>query len=93
MDSAGTLLTKSSPSKKKRKSEAPEQEPIDVVVDTIIGLLEHSTSFSRAMANRSFSMITPLVKESTMDLILVVSVLHLNFYLYNCNPFLAIGTT
>lgn len=72
MESSSSLLTKSSPNKKKRKSEPSEQEPVDVVVDTIIGLLEHSTSFSRSMANQSFSMITPLVKESTIELILAV---------------------
>jgi hypothetical protein len=49
-------------------------EPIDVLVDIIIGYLEKGTAFLRAVGNRSFSLLSAVVKESTVNLILTVSV-------------------
>jgi len=45
-------------------------EPIDVLMDIIIGCLEKGTTFMRTVGNRSFSLLTGLVKASTIDLIL-----------------------
>ena len=49
-------------------------EPIDVLVDIIIGYLEKGTAFMRAVGNRSFTLLSGAVKESTVNLILTVSV-------------------
>lgn len=49
-------------------------DPIDVLVDIIIGYLEKGTGFLRAVGNRSFSLLSAVVKESTVNLILTVSV-------------------
>jgi len=49
-------------------------EPIDVLVDIIIGFLEKGTAFTRAVANWSFSLLSGLVKDSTINLILSVGV-------------------
>jgi hypothetical protein len=56
------------------KLQQSRPEPIDVLVDTIIGCLERGTAFMRAVGNRSFSLISGVVKDSTVDLILSVSV-------------------
>lgn len=47
-------------------------EPIDVLVDVIIGFLEKGTAFTRAAGNESFSLLSGLVKDSTINLILSV---------------------
>ena len=49
-----------------------ERPPIDLIVDVIIGLLEHSTNFTRVIADQSFSMLTSMVTDTTVDLILAV---------------------
>jgi len=49
-------------------------EPIDVLVDIIIGYLEKGTAFLRAVGNRSFTLLSGVIKESTVNLILTVSV-------------------
>ncbi len=49
-------------------------EPIDVIVDTIIGCLEKGTAFMRAVGNRSFSLLSGVVKDTTINLILSVSI-------------------
>jgi hypothetical protein len=48
-------------------------EPIDVLVDIIIGYLEKGTAFMRAVGNRSFTLLSGAIKESTVNLILTVS--------------------
>ncbi|KIJ68933.1 hypothetical protein HYDPIDRAFT_23808 [Hydnomerulius pinastri MD-312] len=57
---------------KKAKSEpsSDEPEPIDVLVDVIIGFLENASPFTRSVANESFSNISSAVQGSTVDLIL-----------------------
>ncbi|KAI9456638.1 DNA polymerase phi-domain-containing protein [Lactarius psammicola] len=45
-------------------------EPIDVLVDVIIGFLEKGTAYMRAAGNQSFSLLSGAVKDSTIDLIL-----------------------
>lgn len=48
-------------------------EPIDVLVDTIIGFMEKATAYMRSVGGQSFSLLSGAVKESTVDLILSVS--------------------
>ncbi|PSS32180.1 hypothetical protein PHLCEN_2v2053 [Hermanssonia centrifuga] len=64
-------------SKKTKKSRRPSTttedegpEPIDVLVDTVIGFLEQATAYMRAVANQVFSLLSSAVCESTIDLIL-----------------------
>lgn len=52
--------------------DGPIPPPIDVLVDTIIGFLEKSTAYMRAVSNQVFQMLSGEVQESTMDLILTV---------------------
>ncbi|CCM03691.1 uncharacterized protein FIBRA_05836 [Fibroporia radiculosa] len=64
--------------KKSRKSaggsegptEAEALEPVDVLVDNVIGFLEQATAYMRSVANQVFSMLSGSVRESTVDLIL-----------------------
>ena len=54
-------------------SEGVTDEPVDVLVDTIIGFLEKSTAYSRTVGNQVFSLLSGSVKSTTIDLILAVS--------------------
>ncbi|EMD34453.1 hypothetical protein CERSUDRAFT_55542 [Gelatoporia subvermispora B] len=47
-----------------------EPEPVDVLVDAVIGFLEKATAYMRAVANQVFSLLSGSVQESTIDLIL-----------------------
>ena len=65
--------------KKPRKSAADGQgedsddaEPVDILVDTVIGFLEQATAYMRAVANQVFSLLSESVRESTIDLIVAV---------------------
>lgn len=49
-----------------------ESEPVDILVDAIIGCLEHSTAYLRAVANQAFALLSDAVTEGTIDLILTV---------------------
>lgn len=49
-----------------------EVEPIDILTDVIIGFLEASTSYMRTIANQVFGCLSPLVKQSTIDLLVAV---------------------
>jgi len=67
------------PEKKKKKakdakdeSEEQADEPVDVIVDTIIGFLEKSTAYMRTVGNQVFSLLSSSLKESTIDLIVTV---------------------
>ncbi|EIN07831.1 hypothetical protein PUNSTDRAFT_70289 [Punctularia strigosozonata HHB-11173 SS5] len=74
------FLTSSKKAKKKksRKSSGGDEpdvvpdvpEPIDILVDAIIGLLENSSSFMRTIANQSFALLSDAATDSTIDLIL-----------------------
>lgn len=59
-------------SEARKKGEDSESEPVDLLVDTIIGFLEKGTSFTRSIGNLSFGLLSELIKESTIDLILMV---------------------
>lgn len=75
--------------KKSKKTSQPsgdadEAEPIDVLVDSIIGLLEQSTSYLRTVGNQVFSLLSGSVQDTSIDLILRVrvhSVIHRGFEL------------
>jgi hypothetical protein len=58
----------------------PPPEPIDVLVDTIIGCLEKGTAFMRAVGIRSFSLLSGVVKDTTINLILSVGVSIIEFF-------------
>ena len=63
--------------KKDRKTKEPSEdvtdEPVDILVDTIIGFLEKSTAYIRTVGNQVFSLLSGSVKDTTIDLILAVS--------------------
>jgi len=62
--------------KKSRESDGRTDEstpePIDILVDLIIGFMEKSTAYLRTIGNQAFSLLSDAVKESTIDLILTV---------------------
>lgn len=61
-------------SKKGTEDEANDvHEPVDILVDTIIGFLEKSTAYLKTTANQVFALLSGSMKESTIDLILTVS--------------------
>lgn len=51
-------------------SEDAALEPIDVLVDTIIGFLEKSTAYMRTISNQVFSLLSGSVRGTTIDLII-----------------------
>lgn len=53
-------------------SEDAALEPIDVLVDTIIGFLEKSTAYMRTISNQVFSLLSGSVRGTTIDLIIRV---------------------
>ncbi|KIK06531.1 hypothetical protein K443DRAFT_89113 [Laccaria amethystina LaAM-08-1] len=63
--------------KAKKATEDPAEledaafEPIDVLVDTIIGYLEKSTAYMRSVSNQVFALISGSVKGTTIDLIVM----------------------
>ena len=59
--------------KTKEPSEDVTDEPVDILVDTIIGFLEKSTAYLRTVGNQVFSLLCGSVKHTTIDLILAVS--------------------
>ncbi|KAJ7083833.1 DNA polymerase phi-domain-containing protein [Mycena crocata] len=67
------FLDKKSKSKKAQKAAKDTKdalEPVDIMVDTIIGFLEKSTAYMRAIGNQVFFLISNSVQGSTIDLIL-----------------------
>ncbi|KAG0705011.1 DNA polymerase phi-domain-containing protein [Suillus ampliporus] len=70
---AAATMFSTDKSKKRRKSHTASQpespKPIDMLVDVLIGFLEKSTSYLRAVANKTFSCIASAVTETTIDLI------------------------
>jgi hypothetical protein len=65
-----------------------DSKPIDVLIDSIIGFLEHSTAYLRTVANQVFSLLSGAVQETTIDLILMVSI-HAPLPLINCDLFIS----
>ncbi|KAG7452647.1 uncharacterized protein BT62DRAFT_958631 [Guyanagaster necrorhizus] len=74
IDLVERLFPRNKTSKKKAakvdddNEEAPE--PIDGLIDIIIGLLEKPTAYLRVIVNQAFASLSALVKESSIDLIL-----------------------
>ncbi|KAG1782776.1 DNA polymerase phi-domain-containing protein [Suillus placidus] len=72
---AATMFSIDNKSKNRRKSHTISQsdsdspKPIDMLVDVLIGYLEKSTSYLRAMANKTFLCIASAATETTIDLI------------------------
>jgi len=60
----------------------PPPEPIDVLVDIIIGCLEKGTAFMRAVGIRSFSLLSGVVNATTINLILSVCVSTTGFSIF-----------
>lgn len=66
-------------SKKKKAAEAEDDEeeedlePIDILVDVLIGFLEKSSSQLRALASQVFGVLSGEATESTIDLLLAVN--------------------
>jgi DNA polymerase phi len=64
---------------KKKIAEDPanqsEDEPIDLLVDTLIGFLEKPNSYMKAVAGQVFALLSGCVKASTIGLILTVCLL------------------
>jgi DNA polymerase phi len=77
IDATSRMLLTETKNKKSQKAEAASaeasEEPVDVLVDTIIGFLEKSTSYMRTVGNQVFSLLTSSMKEGTIDLIITVS--------------------
>jgi DNA polymerase phi len=48
--------------------------PIDEIVDVLIGFLESSTAFSKAIATFAFSHLTSEIRRSTVNFILKVRI-------------------
>lgn len=76
IESASRMFPKQGTSKKAKKVTEdlaePEDaafEPIDVLVDTIIGYLEKSTAYMRSVSNQVFTLLSGSVKGTTIDLI------------------------
>lgn len=71
------MLLADNKQKKERKTKEPSgdvtDEPVDILVDTIIGFLEKSTAYIRTVGNQVFSLLSGSIKDTTIDLILVVS--------------------
>jgi DNA polymerase phi len=49
-----------------------ETEPVDALVNIVIGILERSSVYLRAVANQVFMLLCGLVTESTVALIIEV---------------------
>jgi DNA polymerase phi len=65
--------TQKTPKKRAEDEGDDVHEPVDILVDTIIGFLEKSTAYLKTTANQVFVLLSGSVKESTIDLILTVS--------------------
>lgn len=58
---------------KKEKVETTDPEPIDILVDVIIGFMERSTNYLRTVGSQVFGLLSESVTSTTVDLILTVS--------------------
>jgi DNA polymerase phi len=50
----------------------PGSEAVDILVDIIIGFLEKSTAYLRAVGKQAFTLLSGSVRSTTIDLILAV---------------------
>ncbi|KAJ7751995.1 DNA polymerase phi-domain-containing protein [Mycena metata] len=76
LDASARMFFPSKKSKGKKAQKVGEEteeaplEPVDIMVDAIIGFLEKSTAYMRTVGNQVFSLISSSVQASTIDLIL-----------------------
>lgn len=75
IDGASRMLLADNKQKEshKKTKESPgnaTDEPVDILVDTIIGFLEKSTAYLRTVGYQVFSLLSGSVKDTTIDLIL-----------------------
>ncbi|KDR81783.1 hypothetical protein GALMADRAFT_221648 [Galerina marginata CBS 339.88] len=64
-DAASQMLLSDS----EKEAQETSEEPVDVLVDTVIGFLEKSTAYMRTVGNQVFSLLSGSVKDTTIDLI------------------------
>lgn len=64
---------KSKSKKKQVEGDEEELEPIDVLVNCMIGYLERGTAYTRAVATKAFEPLCAALQASTVKLILSVS--------------------
>ncbi|EKM83025.1 hypothetical protein AGABI1DRAFT_118424 [Agaricus bisporus var. burnettii JB137-S8] len=69
-DIDGESLEKKKKARNDTDASDETDEPVDMLVDTIIGFLEKSTAYLKTTANKVFALLSGSVKESTVDLIL-----------------------
>ena len=78
IDGVANFFPSGKKSKKSQRSgdgtDESAPEPIDSLVDLIIGFMEKSTAYLRTIGNQAFALLSDAVKESTVDLILTVCV-------------------
>lgn len=74
MDATDQLFVLSKKSKPPVNGRDDAHSPIDLLVDAIVGMLEASSAFGRAVATQAFGMLSGLVEGSTIDLVLMVRV-------------------
>ncbi|KAF8626266.1 hypothetical protein AX15_004941 [Amanita polypyramis BW_CC] len=73
IDSVDRLFASGGEGKERSRGVADEEtspEPIDLLVDLIIGFMEKSTAYLRTIGNQAFALLSGTVKGSTIDLIL-----------------------
>ncbi|CAE6520437.1 unnamed protein product, partial [Rhizoctonia solani] len=58
-------------SKQSKTTDDGEHSPVDLLVDVIIGMLEKSSAFGKAVAIQAFGLLSGGVESSTIDLILL----------------------
>jgi DNA polymerase phi len=80
IDATSRMFLSDGKKKKEKKAndttnEEAADEPVDVLVDTVIGFLEKSTAYMRTVGNQVFSLLAGSVKETTIDLIVTVRIL------------------
>lgn len=69
----GNNKFKRTPKSATTTGEEDAPEPVDILVDNVIGFLEEATAYMRSIANQVFSLLSGAVRESTIDLIIAVS--------------------
>jgi DNA polymerase phi len=67
-----TPKSKNGKTSQKSSNVESASEPIDILVDSVIGFLEQSTAYLRSVGNLAFSLLSGAVQETTIDLILTV---------------------
>jgi DNA polymerase phi len=72
MFTIGSKASSHSHKSSQQSSAEDSHAPIDIFVDVIIGFLERSTAFMRAVGIQVFSLLSGAIQESTIELLLTV---------------------